>query len=92
MTNLRARGYTANFDNLSVDEGADAVTATRSGTIRLFYNLTPPVTVACRRRAGIVCGRDEAEDFGDPLGRFLNLSPDNLRQPWISVSKTPGRF
>jgi len=30
---------------LSVDEAADAVTADGSGTIRLFYNLTPPVTV-----------------------------------------------
>jgi Flp pilus assembly protein TadG len=45
VTNLRARGYTANFDNLSVDDAADAVTADASGTIRLFYNLTPPVTV-----------------------------------------------
>jgi len=45
VTNLRARGYTASLDNLSVDEGADAVTADGSGTIRLFYNLTPPVTV-----------------------------------------------
>jgi len=45
VTNLRARGYTASFDNLSVDEAADAVTADGSGTIRLFYNLTPPATV-----------------------------------------------
>jgi len=45
VTDLRARGYTASFDNLSVDEAADAVTVDASGTIRLFYNLTPPVTV-----------------------------------------------
>ena len=45
VTNLRAHGYTATFDNLSVDEVADAVTVDASGTIRLFYNLLPPVTV-----------------------------------------------
>ena len=45
VTDLRARGYTASFDTLSVDEAADAVTVDASGTIRLFYNLTPPVTV-----------------------------------------------
>ena len=45
VTDLRARGYTASFDSLSVDEAADAVTVDASGTIRLFYNLTPPVTV-----------------------------------------------
>ncbi len=45
VTDLRARGYTASFENLSVDEAADAVTVDASGTIRLFYNLTPPVTV-----------------------------------------------
>ncbi len=45
VADLRARGYTANFDDLVVDEAIDAVTATASGTIRLFYNVSPPVTV-----------------------------------------------
>jgi len=45
VANLRARGYTANFAGLSVDEATDAVTADAWGTIRLFYNLAPPVRV-----------------------------------------------
>ena len=45
VSSLRARGYTANLDGVDLDEGADAVTTRASGTIRLFYNLTPPVTV-----------------------------------------------
>jgi Flp pilus assembly protein TadG len=45
VTDLRARGYTANLDGVDLDEGADAVATRASGTIRLFYNLTPPVTV-----------------------------------------------
>ena len=45
VTSLRARGYTASFANLSVDDATAAVTASASGTVRLFYNLTPPVTV-----------------------------------------------
>ncbi len=45
VTGLRARGYTANLDGIDLDEGADAVTTRASGTIRLFYNLIPPVTV-----------------------------------------------
>ena len=45
VSGLRARGYTANLDGVDLDEGADAVTTRASGTIRLFYNLTPPVTV-----------------------------------------------
>jgi len=45
VTGLRARGYTANLDGVDLDEGADAVTTRASGTIRLFYNLIPPVTV-----------------------------------------------
>jgi hypothetical protein len=45
VTDLRARGYTANLDGVDLDEGADAVSTRASGTIRLFYNLTPPVTV-----------------------------------------------
>jgi Flp pilus assembly protein TadG len=45
VADLRARGYTANFDSIAVDEGADAVSVAGSGTIRLFYNLAPPVTL-----------------------------------------------
>ena len=45
VADLRARGYTANLDGVDLDEGADAVTTRASGTIRLFYNLIPPVTV-----------------------------------------------
>jgi Flp pilus assembly protein TadG len=45
VADLRARGYTANLDGVDLDEGADAVSTRASGTIRLFYNLTPPVTV-----------------------------------------------
>ncbi len=45
VADLRARGYTANLDGVDLDEGADAVATRASGTIRLFYNLTPPVTV-----------------------------------------------
>lgn len=45
VSDLRARGYTADFGGASVDEAADAVSTTASGTIRLFYNLAPPVTV-----------------------------------------------
>ena len=45
VANLRARGYTADCAALVVDEARDAVTATASGTIRLFYNISPPVTV-----------------------------------------------
>ena len=43
VADLRSRGYTANFDGVAVDEGADAVSVAGSGTIRLFYNLAPPV-------------------------------------------------
>lgn len=45
VTDLRSRGYTASFDGVAVDEGADAVSVAGSGTIRLFYNLAPPVTL-----------------------------------------------
>ncbi len=45
VASLRSHGYTATLDSLQRDEVADAVTATASGTMRLFYNLTPPVTV-----------------------------------------------
>ena len=45
VASLRSHGYTANLDSLQRDEVADAVTATASGTLRLFYNLIPPVTV-----------------------------------------------
>jgi len=45
VADLRARGYTATLDGVDLDEGADAVSTRASGTIRLFYNLTPPVTV-----------------------------------------------
>lgn len=45
VADLRSRGYTANFESVSVDEGADAVSVAGSGTIRLFYNLAPPVTL-----------------------------------------------
>lgn len=45
VSGLRAKGYTASLDGVDLDEGADAVSARGSGTIRLFYNLLPPVTV-----------------------------------------------
>ena len=45
MADLRARGYTAALDGVDLDEGADAVATCARGTIRLFYNLTPPVIV-----------------------------------------------
>jgi len=45
VADLRARGYTATLDGVDLDEGADVVATRASGTIRLFYNLTPPVTV-----------------------------------------------
>ncbi len=45
VADLRSRGYTASFEGLSLDEGADAVSVAGSGTIRLFYNLAPPVTL-----------------------------------------------
>jgi Flp pilus assembly protein TadG len=45
VTDLRARGYTATLDGVDLDEGADAVSTRASGTIRLFYNIAPPVTV-----------------------------------------------
>ena len=45
VADLRARGYTATLDGVDLDEAADAVSTRASGTIRLFYNLTPPVTV-----------------------------------------------
>lgn len=45
VADLRARGYTANLDGVDLDEDADAVSTRASGTIRLFYNLLPPVTV-----------------------------------------------
>ena len=45
VTGLRARGYTANLDAVELDEAADAVTTRASGTIRLFYNIAPPVTL-----------------------------------------------
>ena len=45
VADLRARGYTATLDGVDLDEAADAVSTRASGTIRLFYNLTPPVMV-----------------------------------------------
>ena len=45
VADLRARGYTATLEGVDLDEGADAVSTRTSGTIRLFYNLTPPITV-----------------------------------------------
>lgn len=45
VADLRSRGYSASFDGVAVDEAADAVTVAGSGTIRLFYNLAPPVTL-----------------------------------------------
>jgi len=45
VADLRARGYTASLDGVDLDEGADAVSTRASGTIRLFYNLAPPVTM-----------------------------------------------
>ncbi len=45
VADLRAHGYTADLDGIQLDEGADEVTVNGSGTIRLFYNLVPPVTV-----------------------------------------------
>ncbi len=45
VADLRARGYTAHLDGVDLDEATDAVSARASGTVRLFYNLAPPVTV-----------------------------------------------
>jgi Flp pilus assembly protein TadG len=45
VASLRERGYTATLDGVTVDEAADTVAVAGSGTIRLFYNLAPPVTV-----------------------------------------------
>ncbi len=45
VADLRARGYTATLDGVDLDEAADAVSTRASGTIRLFYNISPPVTV-----------------------------------------------
>ena len=43
VADLRACGYTANLDGVDLDETADAVSTHASGTIRLFYNVSPPV-------------------------------------------------
>jgi hypothetical protein len=45
VTDLRARGYTAALNGVDLDEAADAVSTRASGTLRLFYNLAPPVTL-----------------------------------------------
>ena len=45
VADLRARGYTAHLDGMDLDEATDAVSVRASGTIRLFYNLAPPITV-----------------------------------------------
>ena len=45
VVDLRTRGYTARLDGIDLDEAADAVSTRASGTIRLFYNLAPPVAV-----------------------------------------------
>jgi hypothetical protein len=45
VANLLNHGYEATLDNLTVDETADAVTATASGTIRLLFGISPAFRV-----------------------------------------------
>ena len=62
VADLRARGYTADFGGTTLDEAADAVGATGAGKIRLFYNLTPDLTITARAVSWYRLTR------GDPAG------------------------
>jgi Flp pilus assembly protein TadG len=45
VAGLTAKGYTASMTGIALDEAVDAVQVDAAGSLRLFYNLTPPVTV-----------------------------------------------
>jgi len=42
---LAAKGFSPSLDGLTIDESADTVTVFTSGTTRLFFQLTPAVTL-----------------------------------------------
>ena len=48
---LRDMGYNVNLESIQIDEANDTVTVQSSGSLRLLYGSTPPITVRVSSRS-----------------------------------------